>query len=65
MGGITIDVVVLLGERKVDETLLQELKICFERIDLAKFSAAKGNPQQMDELLKRLKQLVASLEKIL
>ncbi len=64
-GGITVDIVEVLKERNLDRSLLEELRGCFERIDLAKFSAAKGNPQQMDELLKRLKQLVASLEKIL
>ena len=64
-GGITVDVVEALRDKKLEESLLQEIKTCFEQIDLAKFSAATGGPQQKDELLSRVKRLIHSLEKML
>ncbi len=63
--GITADIVEDLKSRSLEPTVLQELKSCFERLDLAKYSRAESGTEEMQDLYEKVKQLIQRLDRVL
>ena len=63
--GITGEIVSVLQEKRLDPKLLQELKSCFDHLDFARYSHARGNPEEMWGILQQVQRLVNTLEKII
>ncbi|MBI4436031.1 MAG: protein BatD [Candidatus Omnitrophica bacterium] len=65
LGGIPFEAADLLKERKVDEVLLSDLRHSLERLDLAKFSAVRGDLDEMQKLFGNVEKLIFQFEKVI
>ena len=60
---ITGEIVSVLEKERCDPELLRQVKGCFERLDLTRFSPAGGSLEEMKKLLEEVKSVVERLEK--
>ena len=62
---MSVEVVDALRNKGIEEVVLKDVKDCYERCELVKFSKVTSNKQEMQRLLNTAKGLIAKLEKVL
>ena len=62
---ISIEIIDELKNKGIKKAILKDLKACYERCELVKFSKATSDKKEMQHLLDAAKGLIANLEKVL
>lgn len=63
-GGITFATASsILSDKKLDEEVLQKLKLCFEECDFYRYAMLGANKKKMEESLQRTKEVIKYIEK--